>query len=90
MTESLGTVAVLDAHNLIVGMYVDIDGHICVVDQIHDYQVVLKPVTGPLLFFYHCRILWKKNWPVLLTTLLIGGAILVVAHFHLLERIPSF
>lgn len=52
---NLGTAAVLDAANLHVGSYTEIDGQVLVVENIvDDLHVYFRPVTGLEL--------WRYRW----------------------------
>ena len=51
---SLGTAAVLDADQLSIGQYTEIDGQVFAVTKIEGINVYFRPVTK--------RELWKYRW----------------------------
>lgn len=57
----LGSVCVLDAKNLVVGMHVEIDGELLLVTKIIDEHVFLSPVLGFPLWAYHLKKFWRKH-----------------------------
>ena len=69
---NLGTAAVLDADQLSVGQYTEIDGQVLVVTKIEGINVYFRPVTN--------RELWRYRWDSLNTIgkVLFGTLVFIV------------
>ena len=92
MTEQfadLGSVAVLDAHRLVVGSYITINGCVCQVERIIDGHVYLTIVKGHKLFMYRMRHLWHENRVPLIITAIIA-VLVFLAHYYLDNFIERF
>ena len=79
----LGTAAVLNAENLVVGQYVEIDGEVLKVNDIVDnLHVYLTPVHGVELLMY----LWYNTSTVLQALIMVALTCLIGFGLHFLFR----
>ena len=75
---NLGNVAVMDADNLVVGSYVEMDGQVLVVDRIVGIHVYFRPVTRWELVRYRCTT--KVVVVTLCAIILVGGLFYWLGH----------
>ena len=75
----LGTSVVLDAHNMIEGMHVEMEGQVLVISKIvNKSQVILRPLTTSELIEYRLVNFWHKHKIVcIIAVVAIVSAILV-------------